>query len=29
MNGALRPDAARAGYTQGRERAEQLVGLWG
>lgn len=29
MNDALRPDAARAGYAQGRERAEQLAGLWG
>ncbi|GMA90511.1 patatin-like phospholipase family protein [Homoserinibacter gongjuensis] len=29
MNAALRPDAARAGYAQGRERAEQLAGLWG
>jgi hypothetical protein len=29
MNGALRPDAARAGYAQGRARAKQLAGVWG
>jgi NTE family protein len=26
---SLRPDAARAGYAQGRDRAAQLAGLWG
>lgn len=29
MNLALRPDAARAGYAQGRARAKQLAELWG
>jgi NTE family protein len=29
MNAALRPDAARAGYAQGRARAKQLAGWWG
>jgi NTE family protein len=29
MNLALRPDAARAGYEQGRDRAERLAAFWG
>jgi NTE family protein len=29
MNAALRPDAARAGYAQGRARAKQLAAWWG